>query len=89
MYYDYGDNFKDENEAESLAKVRNQEILAQSKIFSGTSDCRLFRAGKTFKMDKHYRESWNSEYILLNVISRGSQKGLFGILPPSKNITTS
>jgi type VI secretion system secreted protein VgrG len=89
VYYDYGDNFQDENEAEELAKVRNQEILAQSKIFYGTSDCRLFSAGKTIKVGKHYRESWNSDYILVKVISSGSQRGLFGILPPSKKITTS
>ncbi len=88
VFYDYGDNFQDENEAEALAKVRNQEILAQSKIFSGSSDCRLFRAGNTFKMGKHYRDKWNSDYILVNVKSIGSQRGLFGILPAGKKIST-
>jgi type VI secretion system secreted protein VgrG len=84
IYYDYGDNFLDEKEAEFLAKVRNQEFIAQSKIFYGTSDCRLFRAGSRFKMDKHYRTDWNDEYILTNLTYKGHQKSLFAFLPDSK-----
>jgi type VI secretion system secreted protein VgrG len=84
IYYDYGDNFLDEKEAEFLAKVRNQEFIAQSKIFYGTSDCNLFRAGYRFKMDKHYRKDWNDEYILTSVTYKGHQKSLFAFLPDQK-----
>ena len=85
-YYEFGDHFKDENEGEFLANIRNQEILSRSKIIHGESDCRLFRAGYTFKMAKHYREEWNNEFILTKVISRGTQRGMFGILPAAKEI---
>lgn len=84
FYYDYGDNFLNENEAEFLAKIRNQEFIAQSKIFYGVSDCRLFRAGYRFNMDKHYRNDWNSEYILTSVTYKGQQKSLFAFLPDQK-----
>ncbi len=84
IYYDYGDNFLDEEQAEFLAKVRNQEIIAQSKIFYGKSDCRLLRAGTRFKMNKHYREDWNDEYIVTNIKCKGQQKSLFAFLPDSK-----
>jgi len=84
LYYDFGDNFVDEKEAEFLAKVRNQEFICQSKIFYGTSDCRLFRAGSRFEMDKHYRKDWNAEYILTNVTYKGNQKSLFAFLPDQK-----
>ncbi|MEE9429801.1 MAG: type VI secretion system tip protein TssI/VgrG [Melioribacteraceae bacterium] len=85
-FYDYGDNFKDEKEAEFLAKVRNQEIIAQSKIYKGTSDCRLLQAGNIFKIQKHYRDSWNSEYIVIKITSSGTQRSLFGLLPSAKKI---
>lgn len=84
LYYDFGDNFVDEKEAEALAKVRNQEFLCQSKIFYGMSDCRLFRAGSRFKMEKHYRDDWNDEFILTNVKYKGNQKSLFAFMPEQK-----
>jgi type VI secretion system secreted protein VgrG len=86
IFYDYGDNFSDEKEAEALAKVRNQEIIAKSKIFEGTSDCRLLHAGNIFKMQKHYRDGWNSEYVVVGITCSGTQRSLFGILPPTENI---
>ena len=84
LYYDFGDNFVDEKEAEMIAKVRNQEFISESKIFYGTSDCRLFRAGSRFKMDKHYRADWNDEYILTGITYKGNQKSLFAFLPEQK-----
>ena len=84
LYYSFGDNFQNEKEAEFLAKIRNQEFLCQSKIFRGITDSRLFRAGTRFKMEKHYREDWNSEYIITKASHRGSQKSLFAFLPEQK-----
>ena len=86
LYYDYGDDFENEKDAESLAKVRNQEFLAGSKIFNGKSDCRYFSAGYKFKLEKHYRESWNSEYVITKVKHIGNQQGLFGLLPASSKL---
>lgn len=86
-FYDYGDHYKDNTEGNFLAKVRNQELLAGSKIFKGKSDCRLFQAGCTFKMDKHYRDDWNEqEFVLTKVISRGTQRNLFAVLPDAREI---
>lgn len=86
LYYDYGDDFENENDAEFLAKVRNQEFLCGSKIFHGKSDCRYFSAGYKFKIEKHYRESWNSEYLITKINHRGNQQGLFGMLPNSSKL---
>ncbi|MFC1852066.1 type VI secretion system Vgr family protein [candidate division CSSED10-310 bacterium] len=85
-FYNYGDHYKSVNEGEFLARVRNEEILCNSKKYVGMSDCRLFRAGHKFTMGQHYREDWNAEYILTKVVSRGNQAGLFGILQTSKEI---
>ena len=75
-YYDFGDNFPDVKEAEFLAKVRNQEFISGRKIFNGLCDSRLFRAGMRFKMEKHYREDWNNEYIITKLYCRGSHNDL-------------
>lgn len=83
MYYEFGDHFDDKAQAAFLAKVRNEEILAGSKIFQGVSDCRLLRAGFKFAIGKHYRKAWNGKYILTRVAARGAQKSLFGSLSPS------
>jgi len=86
-YYEYGNHFKDSNEGKFIAQIRNEEILSKSETYSGKSDCRLFRAGFKFKMGKHYIDKWNeTEYILTKVISQGTQRSLFNILPDSKKI---
>jgi type VI secretion system secreted protein VgrG len=85
-YSDYGDHYKDESEGEFLARVRNEEIICNSVIYKGKSDCRLFRAGYKFTIGKHYREDWNTDYLLTHVLTRGNQQGLFGILPPTGKI---
>ncbi len=82
MYYEYGDHYKDTDEGGLLAQIRNEEIVAASKIFSGKSDSRLFQAGYSFKMGMHYREEWNTKYILTSVRSRGDQRTLFAYMPP-------
>ena len=88
VYYEYGGHYKDVNEGEFLAKRRNEEILAGSQVFYGTSDCRLLRAGFKFKMGKHYRDTWNDkEYLVTKVTMRGTQRGLFAVLPPAKEVT--
>lgn len=87
LYYEYGDHYKDIKEGEFLARVRNEEILSRSKIFKGSSDCRLFRAGSKFKLDQHYRDEWNGkEYVLTGTASRGTQRGLFATLPDARTI---
>jgi len=84
-FYDYGDHFKDVDEGEALAKVRNEEILCRSKVFRGKSDCRLFRTGFKYNLGNHYRDDWNDEFLLTKIRFRGTQHGLFAILPASRN----
>jgi len=85
-YYEYGNHFKDTNEGKFIAQIRNEEILSRSEIYSGKSDCRLFRAGFKFKMGKHYLDKWNeAEYLLTKVICQGTQRNLFNILPDPKH----
>jgi type VI secretion system secreted protein VgrG len=85
-YYNYGDHYKDETEGQFLARIRNEEIICNSVNYKGKSDCRLFRAGYKFTLGEHFREDWNTDYLLIHVLTRGNQRGLFGILQPSGKI---
>lgn len=80
-YYDYGDHYKDASEGEFLAKIRNEEILCDSKIFHSTSDCKLLRAGHTFRMGGHYRSNWNAEMIITKMVCHGEQRSVFAYVP--------
>lgn len=87
LYYEYGDHYKDTKEGDLLARVRNEELLSRSKIYSGSSDCRLFLAGVKFTLDGHYRSDWNGrEYLLTRVSARGTQRGLFATLPDTRTV---
>ncbi len=89
LFYDYGDHFKDKGEGNLLVKVRNEEAYSASRIFRGRGDCRLFHAGFKYKLGKHYREAWNSEFILTRVRARGSQGAMFAIFAGvNKNVPT-
>ncbi len=85
-FYDYGDHFKDEGEGSFLAKMRNEQAVAESKLFHGKSDCRLFRTGFKFTFDvgEDYRNDWSGEYILLKKAARGNQHNLFAYLPSAR-----
>jgi len=86
-YYEFGDHFKDENEGQFLARIRNEEILSQSKRFHGKSDSRLFHAGFTFALNQFYRDDWNSsEYLIIEVHHKGNQRALFGTLPKAASV---
>lgn len=80
-FYDYGDHYKDVSEGEFLAKIRNEEIICGSKIFLGTSDCKLLHCGHTFRMSEHYRSGWNAEMVITRLISQGDQRALFAYVP--------
>jgi len=79
LYYDYGDHFKTAGQGKALAKIRNQEIDEARRVIAGASDCRGFHAGSTFKLEKHYREALNGEYLLTQVSHFASQAGGMGL----------
>jgi hypothetical protein len=37
-------------------------------------------------MNEHYREDWNQEFLLTQVLSRGNQRSLFGTFPPGTKV---
>lgn len=65
--YEYGNHYKTKEEGEAYAKIRAEELLCRETQFHGAGDVRSFRAGSTFRMTGHFRESANVEYVLTDV----------------------
>jgi len=85
--YEFGDHYMDNSEGNFLARVRHQEIAAQGRVFKGRGDCRLFHPGSIFSMGRHYRDEWNDmQFLLTRVISRGTQRSLFNLLPEVRQV---
>ena len=80
VFYDYGAHYKNESEGNFLAEIRKEEIICWSKLFKGTSDCHVFKAGYAFEIGRHYRDDWNARYILTGVDSVGDQRQVFPFL---------
>jgi type VI secretion system secreted protein VgrG len=69
----YGDNYLDKDEGSRLAQVRAQEILCRGNVFSGLSHNPCLRPGYLFKLEQHYRSSWNQDYLTVSLNHEGSQ----------------
>ncbi|MFB6232424.1 MAG: type VI secretion system tip protein TssI/VgrG [Salinibacter sp.] len=72
--YEYGENFRDTERGNRLAKVRNEEIEAQRKVLDGESDSLGLRSGFLFTLEKHYRKSLNADYLITQIEHQGSQR---------------
>ncbi len=65
--YFYGENYRTPAEGQALAKVRAEEIRCRERVYTGTSDCKSFRAGYAFAMSGHRRAELNRSYVLTEI----------------------
>ncbi len=73
MRYEHDQHFKDDGEGKRLVEVRKEEIACHLRVMSGESGHAGLRTGFTFQMTKHYRDTYNGDYLLLSVKHSGSQ----------------
>ncbi len=73
VIYEYNNHYKTAGDGKTLAKIRAEGYQCREIIFSGQSDCRSFRSGATYKLEKHYRGDFNAEYLLFAVNHTASQ----------------
>jgi type VI secretion system secreted protein VgrG len=69
--HEYGIHPQSAAHATALAKARAEAIKSRGQVLSGTSSCRFFRSGFTFKLKNHY--AFDGEYLLTRVTHRMSQ----------------
>lgn len=80
VVYFYGDHFKTPEEGSHLANVRAQELLCRECIYNGESTAANLCTGYLFTMQDHYRDSYNRQYLVVEVHHQGHQSvaGLSG-----------
>ncbi|MDM8555564.1 type VI secretion system tip protein TssI/VgrG [Desulfococcaceae bacterium HSG7] len=71
----YGEHFKTPAQGTSLAKIRAEELLSHEKRFIGESTIPYLRPGYRFDLERHYRDSFNQEYLTITLEHAGSQTG--------------
>jgi type VI secretion system VgrG family protein len=65
---EYGDHFRTPEEGSQLARIRAEEIKAQGVVFNGKSDCITLSAGDLFTLSDHFREDFNTRYVITRII---------------------
>jgi type VI secretion system secreted protein VgrG len=76
--YLYGEQVRSRAEAERLARVRAEEYGARQKVFHGQSSLPALRPGYLFTLRRHFRESYNQQYLTVSVRHEGGQGGTMG-----------
>ncbi len=75
LHAEYGEHFRDAEQGNRLATVRNEEIEARRRVMTGKSDSIGFRSGFLFTLEKHFRPDLNADYLLTEITHEGSQRG--------------
>jgi hypothetical protein len=71
----YGEHFRTPEEGKELARIRAEELLCHEKRFHGESTIPFLRPGYSFELQNHYRESFNQQYLTIELEHEGSQVG--------------
>lgn len=69
--FNYGENFDTPEEGKQLAKVRAEELGCKKERFYGGSAVYRLTPGYFFQMEKHFRQNYNQEYMLISVEHTG------------------
>jgi type VI secretion system secreted protein VgrG len=80
----YGENFRDQQEGDRYARLRAQELVCGSKVYSGEGTALGLRSGFFITLAHHYRDDFNGQYLVTEVQHQGSQAGalLDGVASP-------
>jgi type VI secretion system secreted protein VgrG len=71
--YDYPGEYLEQDRGKKLADIRLQEAVTFTDRADGNSGCPRLIPGFTFKLADHERETFNQEYLLVEVMHTGSQ----------------
>ena len=69
--YLYGEHFKDLAEGQRLAQTRAEEIACRRRVAKGDSDAAGLTPGATFRLEGHYRDDLNAEWLVTAVEHEG------------------
>jgi type VI secretion system secreted protein VgrG len=85
--YEYGENFRKSGRGKRLAEVRNEALEARRRVMRGESDSVGLRSGFLFTLEKHFRKSFNADYLVTHIEHEGSQRAGLDVdaLPSTQN----
>jgi type VI secretion system secreted protein VgrG len=66
--YDYPGEYTTVDDGTRYVKLRLEEREALQFVVNGTSRCRAFRPGVTFKLKGHFRKDTNQDYFLTSIV---------------------
>ena len=72
----YGEHADDQAEIRELAGIRAEELICRKRIFHGTSNISALRSGYLAGLEKHFRDDFNQDYLIIEVEHEGSQSGM-------------
>lgn len=61
-------------EANRLAKIRAEELIARSRVFTGHGSVPYLRPGVTFTLAGHYNKAFNRDYMVTTITHEGAQE---------------
>ncbi|WP_051261058.1 type VI secretion system Vgr family protein [Desulfovibrio inopinatus] len=71
--YFFGDNVRNESEAQKQSRIRSEEIHSGQTTFFGEGYAASLRPGFLFTVHEHYRKSFNSQYLIVSIDHEGMQ----------------
>lgn len=72
----YGEHYQTPEDGERLVQFRAEELLCQKQSFYGGSTVPFLTPGFKFNLQQHYRDSFNQEYMVVEVTHEGDQTNL-------------
>lgn len=85
--FDYPGMYEKKPDGESTAKVRIEAEEVAASLARGTSTCRTFSPGYTFKIKSHPNsQERGKKYLLTRVVHRASNVGAYEPMPRSERI---
>ena len=59
--------------AARLAAIRAQELRCRGRLFHGASSAPTLRPGRIFRLDRHYNDAFNRDYLVTEITHEGRQ----------------
>ncbi|MDO8990028.1 MAG: type VI secretion system tip protein TssI/VgrG, partial [Sideroxyarcus sp.] len=75
--YIYGERAVTLEEAEQLARRRQQMYDCQRETYAAETNCRGILAGTTFSISGHPQDRYNGDYLVVSVLHQGNQSNAF------------
>jgi|GEM_PF-3223305 type VI secretion system VgrG family protein len=61
-------------DASRIAKIRAEELICRSRVFTGVGSVPVLRPGVVFKLQGHYSAGFNRDYMVTEITHEGAQE---------------